>query len=185
MSTPITGSSLSSSPAPIDIGQRVFQERSLRGDHRDFRSSDFNRFRLSFLSVPLRPDFSSQTISRSTEKANGILRKFQILESDTPLLYGAPLGLVNFDTARRSQIDLTEECHSQIGKADDEAADTREGPVDLRSAEQVSNANRARREFGKVAACQNSSNLTARRIVAASDPCPGLTAYLTITCLSK
>ena len=47
-----------------------------------------------------------------------------------------------------------------------EAAKTREGPVDLRSAKQVSEANGARREdrLGKAAASPNSQNLTERGI---------------------
>jgi len=95
-------------------------------------------------------------------------------------LYHARLGFVNFDSARHTgspPMHHRKGCESQIeakrsdqrGPApsgqDEEAAETREGPVDLQSAEQVKRLWRepARRDrFGEVAASQNSQNLTAR-----------------------
>ena len=80
------------------------------------------------------------------------------------MTYRAQDGFVNLDFARQSRIDPQE------------AAETREGPVDLRSEEQVSAGEPARRDhssmgkgdekgrFCKVAASPNSHNLTERGI---------------------
>jgi hypothetical protein len=73
---------------------------------------------------------------------------------------------VNLDSARQSTIEACGPNDEAIVKTMAEAAETREGPVDLRSAEQVSEANGARREdrLGKAAASPNSQNLTKRGI---------------------
>ncbi len=72
---------------------------------------------------------------------------------------------MNLDSARQSQIEApafrtTSPAPSGQGE---EAAETREGPGGLRSAEQVSTSEPARRDrFGKVVASPNSQNLTER-----------------------
>ena len=76
---------------------------------------------------------------------------------------------MSVDSARRSQIEAKRSDRrvpAPSGQGE-KAAETREGPVDLRSAEQVKRLWRepARRDrFGKVAASQNSQNLSARGI---------------------
>ncbi|NGX37993.1 MAG: hypothetical protein K1000chlam2_01162 [Chlamydiae bacterium] len=62
------------------------------------------------------------------------------LKLEQESLYHAQKGFVNLDLARQSQIDPTEEHHSQIGKGDEEG------------------------RFGKVAASPNSQKLTERDI---------------------
>gem|GEM_PF-860866 len=104
------------------------------------------------------------------------------VEINKELLYQARLGFVNFDSARHTgspPMHHGKGCESQIeAKRSDrrgpapsgqgeEAAETREGPVDLHSAEQVKRlwSEPARTDrFGEVAASQNSQNLTARGI---------------------
>ena len=101
-------------------------------------------------------------------------------------LYCARIGLKDLDSARHTgspPMHHRKGCESQIeakhsdrrGPAPsgqgEEAAETREGPVDLLSAEQVQRLWRkpARRDrFGEVAASPNLSNLSARSIFASS-----------------
>ena len=66
------------------------------------------------------------------------------------VLYGAQEGFMNFDQARRSQIELNEEHHSRVGLRSRCAKRTGKGDEKSR--------------FGKVAAGQNSQNLTESRI---------------------
>jgi hypothetical protein len=71
---------------------------------------------------------------------------------------------VNLDSARRSTIEACGPNDEAIVKT--MAAETREGPVDLRSAEQVNEVNREDR-LGKAAASPNSQNQRDRGIKSA------------------
>ncbi len=87
----------------------------------------------------------------------------EIVQADffSQQLYRAQEGFVNLDSARQSTIEACAPNDEAIVKT--MAAETREGLVDLRSTEQVSEANGEDR-LGKAAASPNSQNLTERGI---------------------
>jgi glycosyltransferase involved in cell wall biosynthesis len=92
---------------------------------------------------------------------------FDRWESEREKIYCAHSSCVNFGSARQSQIAAkhSDRARPLLNSKASEAAETREGPGDLRSEKQVNVLNRAER-FGKVAASQNSHNLNGRSITA-------------------
>ena len=97
----------------------------------------------------------------------GIDIQQEAINKTEALLYCAHSSFVNLGSARQSQIvaNAIRTNETIANSKASEAAETRESPVDFRSAKQVNESEPARRErFGEVAASPNSHNLSGRSI---------------------